>query len=174
MRHHKGLRPQDIVVLLKILLMEKKSWRHLDLAFELGLSQAEITYSLDRLKESQLIATDKKSVNRAALLEFIIHGVKYVFPVAPGAYSRGIPTAHSTEPLSLVIVQDENNKYVWPYAKGKVRGQSIEPLYISAVEAAAKDQELHSLLALVDALRAGRARERKLAAEELTKIVKAR
>lgn len=106
-------------------------------------------------------------------MEFIIHGVKYFFPMTPGGNSRGIPTAHSAEPLSKVIIQEENDKYVWPHALGKVRGQIIEPLYTNAVEAAMKDKDLYILLALVDAIRVGRARERKLASEELTKIVKA-
>ena len=58
---------------------------------------------------------------------------------------------------------------VWPAADGDVRGQAIEPLYASAPNAARKDSELYQMLALVDALRVGRARERNMAAEELSK-----
>ena len=63
-------------------------------------------------------------------------------------------------------MSDEN--YVWPSAKGTMRGQSILPLYPSVPDAVNNDNQLHELLSLVDALRIGKARERKLAIEELT------
>jgi hypothetical protein len=43
----------------------------------------------------------------------------------------------------------------------------LAPLYRSAPEAALRDPQLYELLVLVDAMRAGRARERKLASDEL-------
>jgi hypothetical protein len=58
---------------------------------------------------------------------------------------------------------------VWADPDGKVKGLSIEPLYSSVPSAAKIDAGLYELLALVDALRIGRARERKLAEEELTR-----
>ena len=88
-----------------------------------------------------------------------------VFPQQPGAVVRGIPTAHSAPPLNKIIQSTEH--YVWPSAKGTLRGQSIVPLYPSVVEAVQKDKELHELLALVDAIRVGKARERELAINEL-------
>lgn len=104
---------------------------------------------------------------RSALLEFLENGLKYVYPVQPGAVGRGMPTAHSAFPLSKRIVSDPDDQYVWPWAEGKVRGQAIAPLYESVPHAAAKDPHLHELLALVDALRVGRARERAIALAEL-------
>lgn len=175
MKARKGLKSQDILVLLKMLLWQNREWRALDLAMELGLSQAEVSHALERLKESGLINLDKKRPIRAAMLEFLIHGLRYVFPVSPGSVSGGIPTAHSTLPLSGIMVFDKNDVddvYVWPSAEGTMRGQGIEPLYESAPQAALKDPELHKLLALVDAIRVGQARERKLAIEELNRIVK--
>ena len=67
--------------------------------------------------------------------------------------------------LNKVIVSQE--KYVWPSGKGKARGQSIEPLYKSLIEAVQNDNELYEMLALVDALRVGRAREKQVAIQEL-------
>jgi len=58
---------------------------------------------------------------------------------------------------------------VWPHPQGKVRGEGLAPLYRSVPEAALKNAALHEWLALVDAVRAGRARERNLAAKELTR-----
>ena len=57
--------------------------------------------------------------------------------------------------------------FVWPTGKGKSRGQSIVPLYPSVVEAVLKDEKLYELLALVDAIRVGRAREKEIAINEL-------
>jgi len=54
-----------------------------------------------------------------------------------------------------------------------MRGQEIEPLYPSiATIDFKKAPELYELLALVDAIRVGRARERNLAVEELNKRFK--
>ena len=93
----------------------------------------------------------------------------YVFPQHPGALVRGILTAHAAEPLNLII--NANEKYVWPYAKGNDRGQAIEPLYSSVVEAALKDKVLYEMLTLVDAIRVGRIREKEIAKKELEKRI---
>lgn len=56
---------------------------------------------------------------------------------------------------------------IWPHPDGKSRGQSLTPLYRAAPYAALQDERLYELLALVDMLRIGRARERSLAKERL-------
>ena len=68
--------------------------------------------------------------------------------------------------LSLNNEIQSNEKYVWAYAKGNTRGQSIEPLYPSVPEAVLKDEKLYELLPITDAIRVGRTRE-KLAVEYL-------
>jgi hypothetical protein len=87
----------------------------------------------------------------------------------PGTIVKGIPTAHSAAPLREVIQSTE--PYVWPSGKGTLRGQSIAPLYPSVVDAVQNDPKLHELLALVDALRVGKAREKELAITELKKRI---
>jgi hypothetical protein len=61
---------------------------------------------------------------------------------------------------------------VWPFEKGSERGYAFLPLYKKAPQAALKDHELYELLALVDALRDGSARERGLAKRELSARLK--
>lgn len=168
MRPFKGIKPQDIVILLKLALLGDKPWRHVDLAEALGLSQPEISFALDRCKTAGFIDSSKKTVMRAALLEFISHGIRYVFPARPGPLARGIPTAHSAPPLYKSIVAADDDIYVWPWDDGKVRGQAIEPLYPNIPWVAENDLELYELLALVDAIRVGRAREKVIATQELT------
>jgi hypothetical protein len=167
MKKHSGMRPHDIVILLKIAAKKAQPWLMKDLAAELGISASEVSESINRSVQAGLLAADKKKLMHAALLEFLQFGLRYVFPQHPGPIVRGVPTAHSAPPLDSLIVSDE--KYVWPSGKGNARGQAIEPLYESVVKAVANDSGLYELLALADALRVGRARERQLAVEELKK-----
>ncbi len=83
---------------------------------------------------------------------------------------RGMPTAHSAPPLSELI-QGGQEEFVWPYDHGNMRGQAIDPLYHTVPRAAAEDQCLHRFLSLADALRVGRARERKLATLKLKELL---
>lgn len=161
------LKPQDIVLLLKLVANPDKSFRIMDLANELGISTAEISDGFYRLEKAMLVSPNDRKPLRENALEFLLHGLKYVFPVKLEAVSRGIPTAHSAEPLSKKIKSSVDDQYIWPYAEGEVRGHSIEPLYHSVPEACLKDENLYELLALCDGVRIGRARERVLAEKEL-------
>jgi hypothetical protein len=105
---------------------------------------------------------------RSNLKEFLIHGVKYAFPVEHGGVIRGIPTAEGASPLHEHFVDQSELPPVWPYAMGSVRGVAFSPLYKNVPKAAGRDPILYELLALVDAIRAGRAREREIAIRELT------
>jgi len=105
--------------------------------------------------------------NIQALEEFLIHGIKYAFPPERGGMTRGLPTAHAAEPLSHNLTQ-EDPAPVWPFDRGPKRGYAFMPLYKRAPEAALKDPDLYQLLALVDAIRDGTARERELAKRELS------
>jgi predicted transcriptional regulator len=169
MKNHNGMRPQDIVILLKIATLKNKPWFIKDLAFELNISQSETSESLHRSKWAGLVGEDKKKLMKRALLEFLEHGLQYVYPQRPGAIVRGKPTAHSAPPLDKLIQSDE--VYVWPSANGEERGQAIEPLHKGVVVATEKDMALYELLALTDALRVGKVRERQLAMKELKKRI---
>lgn len=157
--------PHDVVILLKIVTYGKQQWFQQPLAAALGISQSEVSKSLNRSKYAGLLDISGKRVMRTALLDFLQHGIRYVFPLKPGPVVRGIPTSHSASPLKEQIQSTE--EYVWPYGKGTVRGHSIIPLYASVPDAVLKDKKLYELLALVDALRVGRAREKELAIKEL-------
>jgi len=168
MKKHSGMRPLDIVILLQIGL-DKGYWFAKDLSYKLKISASEISESLNRSAIAGLLSTDKKILMRSSFLEFLEFGLKYVFPQKPGALVRGIPTAHSAPPLNKLL--QSNELYVWPYARGEKRGQSIEPLYKTVPEVSVQDNFLYELLALTDALRIGRVREQKIAVEELKKRI---
>ena len=158
------LKPQDLLVLLKIVTAYRdKPWRYSDLARDLKMSQSEVHSAIKRSEMAKLYDSLTRRPIRAHLSEYLISGVRYAYPAIPGKEAIGIPTAHSAPPLNKVIVADKGDIYVWPSRSGKVKGQSIEPLYSAVPSACAKDEELHKLFALVDALRVGRAREIDLA-----------
>lgn len=163
------MRPQDIVVLLKIILLGKNEWQFQDLSRSLYISGAEINASLNRSKSAGLIDFNRKRVNKLALLEFLEHGLQYVFPVMPGSLSKGLPTAHSHPALQQNIISD--SIYVWPDLHGKEYGQAIDPLYNNQVKAALEDSSLYEALAIVDILRAGKNREVKIGIQRLKKIL---
>jgi beta-galactosidase len=93
----------------------------------------------------------------------------HIAPWGTGAPTRGVPTSYAASPLSKTIADAGELPPVWPYADGKVRGYSFAPLHKNVPQAALADERLYELLALVDALRNGRARERMLASQELTR-----
>jgi hypothetical protein len=166
---------QDIAVLLKLSLQEGPRVLSKKLADELFLSTAEISKSLNRCKDSGLLywSDMEKRVNRSALLEFLAHGMRYAFPPVKGGMVRGIPTATATKPLNSQFLDDREPPPVWPYPEGTVRGLSFAPLFKSAPKAALADSRLYELLALCDAIRGGRTRERVLAIELLGKALNA-
>lgn len=163
------MRPHDIVVLLKILTFNHNNWLGKDIAADLMISPSEISESLRRSHFAGLINMERKSVHKAAIYDFLIYGLPFVFPVRPGAIVRGVPTAHSAPPLSSLISSHEH--YVWPYEHGDIRGQSIEPLYSKIPQVALKDPDLYALLALSDALRVGLTREKEIARLEMKKYL---
>lgn len=165
MRQHNGMRPQDVVVLLKVLLLGDTFWQSKDLAQALFLSPTEISFSLKRSQYARLLEDKGRHVARRTFLEFLLYGLPVVFPTQPGAQVRGIPTAHGAAPLREQLVTEQ--LYVWPDAESDQWGCAIEPLYPRVPQAAKADAHLYELLALVDALRVGRPRERKLAGDLL-------
>jgi hypothetical protein len=132
----------------------------------LHVASSEAHGAIKRARLSGLMQhDDPKRVSRAALLDLLGHGLRYVYPAVRGQLTRGLPTSFAAEPLRSVIHGGEAEVPVWPYISGKVRGYSFKPLYKHAVEAAIADPVFHELLSLVDALRDGRAHERKIALE---------
>lgn len=166
------LRAQDVLLLLRLSLLPPDEKSKLqDLSTELGLSLSAVHASIERCKASSLIVPTrwgKHTIDRANVTELMLSGVKYFFPARRGALSRGIPTAHAAPPLNAVILSADAPP-VWPHARGTVRGEAFEPLYPSAPDAALANPALYELLTLLDAVRGGAARERKLAATALEK-----
>ncbi len=171
MKKHNGMRPQDIVVLIKIISLQQPDWKNIDIANAILISPSEVSEALNGCKIAGLIDTKKRKVNINSFFEFLIYGLKYVFPVQPGSIVKGIPTAHSASPIKEHI-SSGNDIYVWPYPKGTLRGQAIEPLYKNLPKAVENDVMFYELLVIIDTIRVGRVREIEVAIEELKKRLK--
>ena len=157
------LKPQDIVILLKLIALGHQPWSYVTLAHALAMSPPEAHSGLKRAGAAKLFDAQRNVPIIRALQEFLVHGVKYAYAPDRGSLTRGIPTSHAGPPLQNLIVQTEEPPPVWPDPAGTVRGYAFSPLYRSVPKAAAQDQVLYELLTLVDAIRDGRARERALA-----------
>lgn len=109
-------------------------------------------------------------VNRHNLAEFTLHGAKYSFPPVRLPPGPGVPTSHAAPAFAGVFAQG-SDALVWPDAGGSVRGEGLVPLHPCVPGAALRDAALYELLALFDALRAGRARERGMAVQRLPLLI---
>jgi hypothetical protein len=160
------LKGEDIVVLLK-LTADPPSWTVRSLEAELGIPRSVIQRSLVRLEQAGLLEQGRRRVNNGRAEEFLLHGLRYVFPPVRGGETRGVPTAWAAAPLQDKLADSGELPPVWPDPMGPVRGISLEPLHESALEISRRDPALVELLALTDALRLGDARVRGLAEELL-------
>jgi hypothetical protein len=105
-------------------------------------------------------------VNKLMARDFLEHGVRWIAPAKVGDFQLGLPTAHSFESLARKLAGDPD-PVVLPLPQGPVRGRAVSPLHPRAPAAAERDPDLLRLLAIVDALRMGRTRDREVAVAEL-------
>ena len=161
------LKPQDIFIMLKLVVWDGSDWSYPALSHELSMSASEVHAGVKRAVAARLMDMHRKIPVKSNLLEFLIHGVKYAYPPERGGIARGMPTGYAAQPLRVLIVQPDEPPPVWPDPQGQVRGYEFSPLYSSVPHACKADSKLYELLALVDAIRDGRARERQMAIKEI-------
>jgi hypothetical protein len=170
------LKPLDLLVCLELASADGAGRTYQEIGKAVGLSASEANQAASRAVRAGLLQTtgdrsDKPTPNFGALLEFLEHGVRYAFFAVPGGIVRGMPTAHSAPPLDALVQANAEPPLVWPDPEGTTRGQSIEPLYKTVPRAARTNPRLYELLALVDALRCGSVRDRRLAMQEIERRI---
>lgn len=161
------LKPQDVLILVKMISLGDGNWSYSSLARDLFMSSSEIHAGVKRAVAARLMNMQEGRPVRKSLEEFLIHGVKYAFPPDRGGLTRGIPTSYAAQPLIDRLAQPNEPPPVWPYPEGETRGHAFSPLYKSVPRAALNDSKLYELLALLDAIRDGRAREKEIAIKEI-------
>ena len=143
-----------------------------------GVQEAAAVYRVQvrprRAKASSMNSSDTADnpvkVNSRNLAEFAVHGAKYAFPADTLPASVGVPTSHSA-PAFVGVFAPGSDDWVWPHPNGSARGQGLKPLHPSVPFAAMQDVKLYEMLALFDALRIGRARERGMAIKRLPLLI---
>lgn len=140
-----------------------------------GVQEAKTVYRV-RARPRRARAEDAGGAGNAArvnsrnLAEFAVHGAKYAFPANRLPVAVGVPTSHSAPAFAGVFASGSDD-WVWPHPNGTARGQGLEPLHPSVPFAAMQDAGLYEMLALFDALRVGRARERGMALKRLPLLI---
>ncbi|MDO9051129.1 MAG: hypothetical protein Q7U70_06535 [Methylotenera sp.] len=171
-----ALKPQDLVVLLRLSLEAESMPTYAALGLELGLAASKVHASLVRAQQAQLVFKDadgKPRIVREALRQFVVFGARYAFPAVRGEVTRGLPTLYAASPIKEKILAPSELPPVWPDKNGTVRGMALYPLYPNVPYAAQGNPALYELLVLFDALRAGSARERTLAQDLLNERLSA-
>lgn len=164
---HMIIKPQDVLVGLSLCRDRGQKRTYAEKADRLSMSASEVHAAEKRLRDARLFDADRKVIRKKAMLEFLVHGVPYVFAASLKELARGMPTAWAAPVLVDKIAQGNQLPPVWPDPEGPIQGVAVKPLYRSVPRAVKKDPELYDLLSLVDTLRIGRVREKKMAEEEL-------
>lgn len=166
-----ALKPQDVLVVLKLHCLGEREWSFSELGKMLGLSIGETHNAVKRALTSGLVIEQQGNIRVASrkLFDFLVHGVPAAFFPVRGAVTRGMPTSAFAPPLAERSLSEGGIPLVWPHPEGKVRGESVAPLYPTVPMAASQDKNLYELLVLVDGLRLGRPKEKKISTELLEK-----
>ena len=169
-----GLKPQDVVVAVKISIHKSQRFTYAQLADELFISASEVHAATKRCEACRLLIKTDEGIAavRNSLVEFLTHGIQYVFPAVTGGLTRGTPTGFAGNPLRKYFNVENELVPVWPDAEGEMRGTAFQPLYPSLAKAAKIDVGLYDVMTLIDAVRGGAARERELGKEELVRQLK--
>lgn len=163
------------VYVLSGLLAHDGAWSYRSLAERLRVPHPVVQRALERAKGADLYSVDRREVHLPHFEEFALHALRFVASARLGALTPGVPAAWAAEPMAGAIRSSgDEPPPVWPYAHGRVRGQAIEPLHSAAPEAVENWTELGEVLALLDSLRAGDARVRKVAGDLLSKMLRER
>lgn len=168
------LKPQDVAIALKLVVLGSERLPYAALGKAMHLSQFEAHAAVQRLVVAKLAVSIDGNIRpvKESLRRFLVNGAPFAYPPMRGEVTVGMPTAHAIAPLRDLLASASDLPPVWPDPEGKVRGQSLLPLYPGEPAAAREDSGLYELLALFDALRVGQARERNLAARLLEERLK--
>ncbi|MBK8503110.1 MAG: MarR family transcriptional regulator [Saprospiraceae bacterium] len=161
-----GLYPQDVLILLMMVLEDKGPVYQKDIARRLHLSPAAVSYAVKRLKGLGLLSQDQSKIMVQSLLDFVFYAIHLVFPAEVGSEARGILTAN------IQASQQTSKKYVWRSDRGEHFGQQVSPLYESVPLFVFDEPKLYQALACIDAIRVGNSREKKLAFNQLETMLK--
>lgn len=167
------LRAQDILVCLHLAVTghnKDERTTYASIAESLRISIGTAHAAAQRARSATLLDEALRPV-RSNLLEFLSHGLRYVFYPERGSIVRGVPAGAAAPFICEELAHTPENSPVWPHSTGRARGYALEPLYPTVPEIALSNPRLHGVLAAVELLRIGTARERAVAVQFLKKVM---
>ena len=168
------LKPQDILVACKLFTLGEAEWPMRRLAGSLTISVGETHAAIERCKAAGVLGTPRGRLNvgRRRLFELATVSVPQVYYAVRGSVEAGVPTAMHADPLKGVFSGDSRPiPLVWPSEGGRARGESLLPLYPTVPRAVEHDPDLYRVLALIDVVRVGDAKDRRLAIDLLERMI---
>jgi hypothetical protein len=165
-----SLKPQDVLIVLKLIAIKNQRWSYSYLSSQLLISTSEVHAGVRRAVLSHLLEPEGNAPIIQNIEECLIFGVRYSFPPFLGGFAHGMPSGYGAPPLSYRVFDDLPP--VWKNKEGEVFGYECSPIYHTAPDAARTDSRLYELLCLLDALRIGKPRERGLAGDVLVKLLR--
>jgi len=103
------LKPQDVMIALKIVAMNQREWKYSEAALELNMSPSEVHAGVRRLKKCSLLTELAMGTGGAvqkmhlpeirSLKEFLRYGLRHVFPAVLGEPALGLPTSYGVSHL---------------------------------------------------------------------------
>lgn len=154
------LRPVDIAVAYYAAMLDQQAgaWSAADIRRDLGIPRATLSEYLGRLSQARIVRG--KFVNRK-ILASLLPLLPSLVPTSPvgGEPVAGLPTGFAAPVFGGHFVS--NALQVWELSDARVRGLPIAPLHPEIPERIARSDDLrrYALLAYLDAVRGGRARE---------------
>jgi hypothetical protein len=168
------LKQQDILIACKLFTLGDAEWPLRRLASSLSISLGETHAAIARGRAAGVLGLPrgKLNVTRKKLFELATVAVPQVYYAVRGSIAAGVPAAMHAEPLKGVFPLDGKLvPLVWPGERGSVKGESLMPLYPTVPRAVEHDPDLHRLLALIDVVRVGEAKDRRLATDLLERMI---
>ena len=169
------LKGQDIAILIKLLLKQqaKENVEFKNIAYELYISQSEVTKSIKRLEKSKLLtrySDESIELHKHELMELFVY-VKFLFPAEVNIATRGMAAAYSSPHFKKIILSEET--YVWPYINGNTKGLALTPIYKTLPSALDRtpDESFYAIISALDLIRLGGKRENKIAKEILENYI---
>lgn len=159
----------------KLFTMGEAEWTFSRLAGSISMSVSETHAATERCKKAGILGTPrgKLTVVRKRFFELLTLAVPQVFYAVRGQIGPGVPTSVYAAPLVGKFPSNEDSliPLVWLHAGGTVKGESLLPIYPTVPKAVQHDNPLYELLSLVDVIRTGNIKERKLAIDLVDKLV---
>ena len=166
------MRGQDIIIWVLLYFWGTNIRGRLDyLINSTNLSKREIQNSFIRLEQSKLFDSRTGLVNPKIFTHFYNEAIRYIFPwvINKSVLVKGNLTIYP--PMNELIFTKVKG-IVWEDESGNDSGYALVPIHKSCNNLKLNHRKAYQVLCLLDAVRSWLPRERKIAIEKLTEIIK--